>query len=88
MVNSRVETTAGDIVKTLGIGDATARQYLRRLAEEHRLIARVSTGIYGPVTVSQVSQDRARSADEEPADPDDVGGVVDRSQDELALSDA
>jgi RecA-family ATPase len=93
LVNSRVQTTAADVVANLGISDSTARQYLRRLADEHRLIARISTGIYGPVTVSQVShdQDRAGSADEEPADPrdsNDVGGVVDPSQDELVLSGA
>jgi RecA-family ATPase len=57
LVSSRIETTAADVVATLGIGEATARQYLRRLATEHRLIARIRTGVYGPVTVSHVSRE-------------------------------
>jgi hypothetical protein len=87
-VNTRAQTTAPDIVANLGINDSTARQYLHRLADEHGLITRISTGIYGPVTVSQVSRDHGRSdsADGEPAGPrhsDDVEGVVNPSQDEL-----
>jgi RecA-family ATPase len=93
LVDTRAQTTAADIVANLGIIDSTARQYLHRLYEEHGLISRISTGIYGPVTVSQVSrdQDRADSSDEEPADPgdsDDVGEAITTSQDELVLSDA
>jgi RecA-family ATPase len=93
LVNARAQTTAADVAATLGIGDSTARQYLRRLADEHDLIARISTGIYGPVTVSQVSreQDCAGSGDDESADPGDFGdvaGMVDPSQDELVLSGA
>jgi len=92
-VNSRLSTTASDVVEALGLKEDTARQYLRRLADEHGLIVRISAGRYGPVTVSQVSrdQDRAGSADEQPADPrdsGDVGGVIDQSQDELVLSGA
>ncbi|MBV8399893.1 MAG: AAA family ATPase [Acetobacteraceae bacterium] len=92
-VNSRVSTSASDVVEALGLKEDTARQYLRRLADEHELIARISTGIYGPVTVSQVSrdQDRAGSTDEETPDyrdSDDVGGEADTPQDELVLSGA
>jgi AAA domain len=91
LVNVRVETTAADVVAKLGISDSTARQYLGRLADKHGLIDRISTGVYGPVTVSQVSQDHdcASSADEKPGKPDDsddVGDVVDQSQNEPALS--
>jgi hypothetical protein len=87
-VNSRPSTAASDVVGALGLKEDTARQYLRRLADEHGLIARIRTGTYGPVTVSHVSrdQDRAGSADEGLADPDDVGGVVDPSQRGLVLS--
>jgi hypothetical protein len=93
LVNSRVETTAADVVAKLGISDSTARQYLRRLADEHGLIVRIDTGIYGPVTVSQVSHDEdcADSVDEDRADSrdaDDVGGVVNPTEDELVLSGA
>ena len=92
-VNSRLSTTASDAVEALGLKEDTARQYLRRLADDHGLIVRISTGLYGPVTVSQVSrdQDRAGSPDEQPADSrdsGDVGGVIDRSQDELVRSGA
>jgi hypothetical protein len=61
LVNSRSQTTAGDVAANVGIGDSTARQYLRRPADEHRLIARIDTGICGPVTVSQVSPDQDRT---------------------------
>ncbi|MGH9205020.1 MAG: AAA family ATPase [Acidimicrobiales bacterium] len=93
LVNFRTQTTAADVAANLGISDSTARQYLRRLADEHGLITRISTGIYGPVTVSQVSRDddRGDSADEHsayPRDSDDVRGVVDTSQDELVTSGA
>jgi hypothetical protein len=84
-VNSRLSTTASDVVEALGLREDTARQYLRRLTYEHSLIARISTGIYGPVTVSQ-GQDRA--PDDQPVDPgesDEVGEVVNPSQDELVL---
>jgi hypothetical protein len=90
LVNSRTQTTAADVAANLDIGDSTARQYLRRLTDEHGLIARISTGIYGPVTVSQVSRDHGRgdSADDEPADAhdsDDVARAVNPSHDELVL---
>jgi hypothetical protein len=92
LVNARRSTIAADVVDELGLKEDTSRQYLRRLAGRG-LIERIGTGAYGPVTVSQVSrgQDRRVSADEEPADlgdSDDVGGVVDPSQDELVLSGA
>ncbi len=91
LVNSRSQTTAADVVIQMGVGHPTARQYRRRLADEHGLIVRLTAGAYGPVTVSQVSrdQDRAGSADEQPADQrdsGDVGGLIDASQDELVPS--
>lgn len=91
LVNSRAQTTAADVVANLGGIDSTARQYLRRLADEHGLITRISTGIYESVTVSQVSRDQgcADSGDRKPADPgdsDDIEGTVDPSQEELLLS--
>ncbi|WP_181024900.1 AAA family ATPase [Mycobacterium kansasii] len=91
LVNARPETTAAEVVIQTQIPHATARQYLHRLADEHGLITRLSTGAYGPVTVSQVSreQDRTVSGDDESAKPGDSGevpGVVDRSQDEPVLS--
>jgi hypothetical protein len=52
LVNSGTQTTAADVTAILGITDSTPRQYLRRLADEHGLIDRVSIGTYGPVTVS------------------------------------
>jgi hypothetical protein len=90
-VNSRLSTTASDAVEALGLKEDTARQYLRRLADEHGLIARISTGIYGPVTVSQVSceLDCINTPDEESAEPFDSDGVGEAdptSQDELVLS--
>jgi hypothetical protein len=93
LVNSGTQTTAADVTAILGITDSTPRQYLRRLADEHGLIDRVSTGTYGPVTVSQVShdQDHPSSPDEKGADSldsDEAQGPVDPSQEELALSDA
>ena len=59
-VNSRLSTTASDAAEALGLKEDTARQYLRRLADDHGLIVRISTGLYGPVTVSQVSRDQDR----------------------------
>ncbi len=93
LVNSRTETTAADVVANLGFTDSTARQYLHRLANEHGLITRISTGIYGPVTVSQVSQDHDPAGlggeeSAEPSDSDEAGGLGDGSQDELAASGA
>jgi response regulator of citrate/malate metabolism len=94
LVNSRVQTTAADLAANLGIGDSTARQYLRRLADEHRLITRINTGVYGPVTVSQVAQvsreqDCADSADERPSErdyPDETDSPIDLSLDDLVVS--
>ena len=91
LVDSRSQTTAADVVIHMGIEHSTARQYLHRLANDHGLIARLTTGAYGPVTLSQVSreQDPAGSGDHEPADPDDsrdVADVIDPSQNELVLS--
>ena len=93
LVNSRVETTAADVVANLNIGDSTARQYLRRLADEHRLIARIATGVYRRVTEPQLSRDHdpARICDEKPAEPgesDGVGMAVDSSEHERVVSDA
>jgi RecA-family ATPase len=94
LVNSRDQTTASDVVATLTISDATARQYLRRLTDEHRLITRVNTGVYGPVTVSQVSRDgdvKVASVDEKPSADVDFGGSepsAEPSQGQLLLSGA
>jgi RecA-family ATPase len=93
LVNSREQTTAADVTANLGITDSTPRQYLRRLSDEHGLIARIGTGTYGPVTVSQVSrdQDGVVPDDEEHADSrahDDVRGAVDPTREQLVLSDA
>jgi AAA domain len=76
LVNSRTTTTAADVVADLGFADSTARQYLHRLANEHRLITRVATGTYGPVTVSRVSQDRDPGA----PDGEELPGSVDIEQ--------
>jgi RecA-family ATPase len=93
LVSSRVRTTAADVAAELGLSDSTARQYLYRLADEHHLITRVATGIYGPVTASQVSreQDRGESADEQlaaPGESEDAEGGADRLHDELVVSGA
>jgi RecA-family ATPase len=90
LVNSRSQTTAADVVIAMQISHSTARQYLYRLADEHGLISRLTTGAYGPVTVSQVSrdQDRGLPGDEKAAelgDSDDVGEVVPTSKDEPVL---
>jgi hypothetical protein len=72
LVNSRVRTTAADVVENLpDFKEATARQYLNRLAGQHGLIRRVDTGVYEPVTVSRVSRERVNEGDaaaEEPLD--------------------
>jgi RecA-family ATPase len=94
LVNSRAQTMAADVVANLSISDSTARQYLRRLADEHRLITRINTGVYGPVTVSQVSQvsreqDCADSAHEGPSErdyPDKTDSPIDLSLDDLVVS--
>lgn len=93
LVDSRSQTTAADVVTHLGIENSTARQCLHRLANEHGLITWLTTGAYGPVTVSQVSrdQDGGGSGDQESADPDnsgDVERVINQSQDELVASGA
>ncbi len=43
----------------LAVPEATARKYLSRLASERALIERTGVGTYGPVAVSQVSQEAA-----------------------------
>lgn len=58
-VNARELTTATDLVENLpDIKGSTARQYLNRMASRG-LIRRIAAGVYGPVTVSQVSQEEA-----------------------------
>lgn len=44
LVNSRKITTSADVVEHLGQKEATARQYLKRLADDHNLIWRVGLG--------------------------------------------
>lgn len=91
LITEGFATTSREVAEYLDVSEQTARKCLSRLATERGLIERTGTGTYGPVTVSQLSreQDRAGSAYEEPAEPgdsDDVGGVVDPSQDELVVS--
>jgi RecA-family ATPase len=88
LVNSRNQTTAADVAAHLDIIDSTARQDLRRLTDEHRLIARIDTGIYGPVTVSQVSQDPGATDDGIESFDSDRDGVVSPSHEQVALSSA
>jgi hypothetical protein len=90
LVTSRDQTTAADVMAAHPCtSDAGARQCLWRLAEVHGLIVRISAGIYGPVTVSQVSQDPG------PADEDgiefldsDGDAVGNQSREQVALSSA
>ena len=63
LVNSGMATTIGEVAEFLEVSDATARKYLSRLASEHGLIERTGTGQYGPVTVSQVSQEAPSGED-------------------------
>jgi predicted transcriptional regulator of viral defense system len=62
-VHSGLATTIAEVADYLGVSDGTARKCLSRLASEHGLIERTSTGQYGPVTVSQLSQDALASED-------------------------
>lgn len=57
LVNSGMATTISDVAKYLGVSDGTARKHLSRLASEYGLIERIGSGEYGPVTVSQLSQE-------------------------------
>jgi RecA-family ATPase len=92
LVNSRSQTTAGDVVIAMQIGHSTARQYLYRLADEHGLIARLAAGAYGPVTASQVSRGENRTddtGDQEHAEHFDGEAVCEAdltSQNELVIS--
>ena len=53
-VNSRDCTAATDVVQSMpNISAGTARQYLTRLTD-YGMIRRMTTGVYGPVTLSQV----------------------------------
>lgn len=82
LVNSRPQTTAADIVVTLQLEYSTARQCLRRLADEHGLITRLAAGAYGPVTVSQVSrgEDGVVSKLEDCSGTDDPGNTGYRTE--------
>ena len=57
LINTGVATTIREVAEYLGVPDATARKYLSRLSTEHGLIQRTGNGTYGPVTVSQLSQE-------------------------------
>jgi predicted transcriptional regulator of viral defense system len=61
LVKSGTATTIGEVAEYLEVSDGTARKYLSRLASEYGLIERIGTGQYGPVTVSQVSQEAPSS---------------------------
>ena len=76
VVNSFGETTAADVATVTDIKESTARQYLRRLCDEHRLITRIDTGTYSSVTASQVSHDSlySKSTDELRGDTANKGG--------------
>ena len=63
LVKSGMATTSGEVAEYLGVSSGTARQYLSRLASEHGLIERTGTGKYGPVMVSQVSQNAPSAED-------------------------
>lgn len=90
LVNSRSRTTAADVVIEMKVEHATARQYLRRLADDHGLITRLAAGTYGPVTVSQVSRDEGEVTlgDEmfsTAGDPEVADLLAEVSPDDLAL---
>jgi predicted transcriptional regulator of viral defense system len=57
LINTGVATTSREVAEYLVVPEATARKYLSRLATERGLIERTGVGAYGPVTVSQLSQD-------------------------------
>lgn len=63
LVNFGTATTISGVAEYLGVSDATARKYLSRLASDYGLIERIGPGQYGPVTVSQVTQ-QAPNAEE------------------------
>ena len=57
LVKSGMATTIGEVAEYLDVSDGTARKYLLRLASDYGLIERTGNGRYGPVTVSQLSQE-------------------------------
>jgi hypothetical protein len=63
LVASGMATTIGEVAEFLDVPDGTARKYLSRLASDYGLIERTGNGRYGPVTVSQVSQEAPSSED-------------------------
>jgi RecA-family ATPase len=63
LVKSGMATTIGEVAEYLDVSDGTARKYLSRLASDYGLIERTGNGRYGPVTVSQLSQDAPTSED-------------------------
>jgi RecA-family ATPase len=52
LVNSRGITTPADVAQLLGIDIDTAGKYLRRLADDHKLITRTGRGRYSPNSLS------------------------------------
>lgn len=59
LVTSGLATTSREVAEFVEVPEPTARQYLSRLATKHGLIERTGKGTYGPVTLSQLSQDAA-----------------------------
>jgi response regulator of citrate/malate metabolism len=57
LINSGMATTIREVAEFLEVPDSTARKYLSRLATERGLIQRTGNGTYGPVMVSQLSQE-------------------------------
>jgi RecA-family ATPase len=63
VVSAGVATTISEVAQFVGVSDGTARKCLSRLASDHGLIERTGKGKYGPVTVSQLSQEGLCSED-------------------------
>lgn len=59
LVTAGLATTSREVAEFVEISEPTARQYLSRLATKYGLIERTAKGNYGPVMVSQLSQDVA-----------------------------
>lgn len=57
LVNAGVATTIREVADYLEVTEVAARKLLSRLATDYGLIERTGVGTYGPVTVSEVSQD-------------------------------
>ena len=62
LIDAGMVTNSREVAEYLDIPESTARQYLSRLTKSG-LIERIGSGSYGPVTVSQVSQEAPSSED-------------------------